>query len=215
MKLSDPTKLSMLAAGVGGAAVAGFGLAAGRDLYKSTKKNAGLLLLLGTALVCPFIGGRGLVRGHDRGFLATFFLTCIGNFLLIALGIAAASAIVFYFIAAGATQSSPATISGAIFIGASATLLMTAAGILVGLFQRPKRLKIFTVARANERFMHDQGFQETNGTDITHYDKSGHALRFLEAHPNRIVFMAVGRRGKRAFIDLDQDGRMTGYTGVQ
>lgn len=215
MKRSEPLKLSMLAAGVGGAAIAGFGFAAGRALYKGTKNSAGLLLLLAAAFICPFIGGRGLVRGHNRGFFGTLFLTLIGNLLLIAISIAAWSVIIFYLISVISTEANTHSFIGAIFLGASVTLLMTATGILVGLFQRPKRLKIFAVVCANEDFMQKQGFKETGGSDITHYDQNGNALRFLEVHPAKIVFMAVGRRGKRAFIDLDSDGLMVAYSGIQ
>lgn len=35
------------------------------------------------------------------------------------------------------------------------------------------------------------------------------------SNTDRLVFMAVGRRGKRAYINLGQDGRMVGYSGIQ
>lgn len=87
------SKLAFLATGVGGAALAGYGFAIGRDFWKATKKNElGLLsfILIFGAITLPVIGTRGLVRGHDRGFLATITLTLIGNTLLIALGLALA-----------------------------------------------------------------------------------------------------------------------------
>lgn len=214
MKLNNRSSLSLVAASMGGAAVAGFGLAAGRDLYKGTKNSAGLLLLLGAALVCPFIGGRELVRGHDRGFWGTFFLTYIGSILLLLVSIAASSSIIFYFSLFSTTNNDAASIAGAVILGTAITLLIALIGILVGLYQRPKRLKKFSIVRENESFLLKNGFQETNGTDITHYDLHGNGLRFLEAHPTKIVFMVVGRRGKRAFIDLDNDGKMIAYTGI-
>src|SRR5690606_38935698 len=61
------SNLALLAAGAGGAAVAGFGLALGKDVYKKSKKNLGLILVLLVVLFFPFFGGRELVRGHDRG----------------------------------------------------------------------------------------------------------------------------------------------------
>jgi len=208
------SKLALVAAGVGGAAVAGFGLAFGRDIYKKSKKNIEFILLLLAIIFCPFIGGRGLVRGHDRGLFGTIFLTFIGSVLLIVVGFCAATFLAFEIVVMGKIDPDnpfPLALLG----GFVTTAIITGIGILVGLFQRPKRLKAIAASKANEEFLITNGFRETDGTDITHYDPSGQALRFLEAHPDRLVFMAVGRRGKRAYIDLDKNGRMVEYSGIQ
>lgn len=208
------SKLALVAAGVGGAAIAGYGLAFGRDMYKETKKNVGLIVLVLIVVFCPFIGGRGMVRGHDRGLIGTLFLTFIGSTLLIAAGFCAAAMAVFAVTIMGEVEPDVA-LPMALVGGFTVTAVITGIGVLVGLFQRTKRLKAFAATRANERFLADNGFRETDGKDITHYDASGQALRFLEAHSDRLVFMAVGLRGKRAYINLDQDGRMVSYSGVQ
>lgn len=211
----NKSTLALIAAGAGGAAVAGFGLSMGRDIYKGTKKNGVNLILLLTVIVLPFIGGRGLVRGHDRGFFGTIFLTYIASILLIAIGFVAAMLLVILFLAIASTGQDDnsvilivATYSGVV------TAFLAGIGLLVGLFQRPKRLQTIKIKRYNEQFLNENGFTETGGKDITHYAPDGQALRFIEAHPGKIVFMPVGRRGKRAFIDLDESGRMIAYTGV-
>ncbi|WP_454623486.1 hypothetical protein [Brucella anthropi] len=208
--------LSLIAAGVGASAIAGFGFSAGRDVYKSTKKAGGGLLLILAVIFCPFIGARGLVRGHDRGFFGTLFLTFIVSLLLIAIGFAAATFISWYILILSSPEGSEgsAILMSAVLIGATVTAVIGGIGLLIGLIQRPKRLKVFEVERYNKRFMYDAGFQETDGSDITHYDPDGQPLRFLEAHPGKLSFMAVGRRGKRAFINLDDDGRMVSYNGI-
>lgn len=208
--------LSLIAAGVGASAVAGFGFSAGRDIYKNTKKAGGGLLLILAVIFCPFIGARGLVRGHDRGLIATVFLTYIASVLLIAIGFGAATFIAWYVLVLGSSdqKDGSAILMTAIMMGLALTAVIAGIGFLVGIFQRPKRLKIFEVERFNKRFLYDAGFQETDGTDITHYDPDGQPLRFLEAHPGKLSFMAVGKRGKRAFINLDSDGRMLSYTGI-
>lgn len=206
-------KLALVAAGIGGAAVAGFGLAFGRDIYKKSKKNFGFILLLLAVIFCPFIGGRGLVRGYDRGLFGTIFLTLIGSVLLIVAGLCATTFLAFQIVVMGKIDPDnpfPLALLG----GFVTTGIIAGIGVLVGLFQRPKRLKAIAVSKANEEFLTDNGFRETDGTDITHYDPSGQALRFLEAHPDRLVFMTIGRRGKRAFINLDQNGRMVSYSCV-
>lgn len=208
--------LSLIAAGVGASAVAGFGLSAGRDIYKNTKKAGGGLLLILAIIFCPFIGARGLVRGHNRGFIGTVFLTFIASILLIAIGFVAATFGAWVIVAMNSPAGSDdgAVLMSAALIGAGVTAIIAIVGLLIGLMQRPKRLRIFEVERFNKRFLKEHGFQETDGSDITHYDPDGQPLRFLEAHQGKIVFMAVGKRGKRAFINLDSDGRMVGYTGI-
>lgn len=208
------SKLALVAAGVGGAAVAGFGLAFGRDIYKKSRKNIEIILLLLAIIFCPFIGGRGLIRGHDRGLVGTIFLTIVGSILLITVGYIAAALLAFQTVVLGNVEPDNA-LPLALLCGFVTTAFITGIGVLVGLVQRPKRLKAIAAIRANNRFLTDNGFRETDGTDITHYDPSGQALRFLEAHADRLVFMAVGRRGKRAYIDLNEDGRMVSYSGVQ
>jgi hypothetical protein len=211
---SNRSKLALVAAGVGGAAVAGFGLSFGRDVYKKTKNNIGVIALVFAVIFCPFIGGRGLLRGHARGLFGTIFLTLLGSVFLIVIGFCGAAFLAFEVVVMGKIDpDNPLPL--ALLVGFLTTAVITGVGVLVGLIQRPARLKAIAVSKANEEFLTNNGFMETNGTDITHYDPSGQALRFLEAHPDRLVFMAVGRRGKRAYIDLDSDGRMVGYSGVR
>ncbi|GLU28000.1 hypothetical protein [Brucella sp. NBRC 12950] len=211
----NKSTLALIAAGVGGAAVAGFGLSMGRDIYKGAKKNSGNLLLLLSVIFCPFIGGRELVRGHDRGVLGTFFITYIGSILLIAIGFISASILAFEGLAVTSKEAEAGGVMIlSIIIGAAVTAFLAGIGLLVGFYQRSKRLHAFAVKRHNERFLTELGFKETDGKDITHYAPDGQGLRFLEAHPGKLVFMAVGKRGKRAFIDLDEDGKMKSYTGI-
>lgn len=209
------SSFALVAAGVGGAAVAGYGLSMGRDLWKSTKNNQAtiiaVLALLG-AIALPTIGARNLVRGYDRGVVGTLFVTIVGNLLLVVVGMALA-VLLFGFVTHDETRPSEG-LAAAIFLGGCSTAAFSLIGLIWGAIQRPSRLRTFAIAKANERFLSENGFKETGGEDITHYDPSGQALRFLEAHADRLVFMVVGRRGKRAYIDLDQDGRMVSYNGV-
>lgn len=209
------SSLALIAAGIGGAAVAGYGLSMGRDLWKSTKRNQGIIIailaLIG-AIALPMLGCRELVRGHDRGAVGTLFKTVIGSTLLVLVGLALA-VICFSFLTQDKNDSD-ASMAAAIILGICSTAIFGFIGIFWGFVQRPGRLRTVATARANERFLAETGFRETGGDDITHYDPSGQALRFLEAHSDRLVFMAVGRRGKRAYIDLAADGRMVAYSGV-
>lgn len=205
----------MIAAGVGGAAVAGYGLAMGRDLWGSTKRNQSLVFLILAivgAIALPFLGGRNLVRGHDRGFAETLFLTVVGSTLLVAVGLVLA--LILFTAALSQGDDSDQALVGAAFLAVCSTGALTCIGVLWGAMQRPGRRKFIATLRHNDRFLSEEGFVETGGQDITHYDPSGQALRFLEQHADRMVFMVVGRRGRRAYITLDANGRMLSYSGI-
>ena len=209
MKLNTRRKPSLLAA----SAVAGLGLSAGRDTWAVLKKNSYTVLFLlafAGVVVGPFLGMREMVRGHDRSFVGTVFKTLLGSLLLTAVGVLLGCGIValLWFWTGSATILALAGVF--IFAIACAGAI---AGLVMGLFQRPARKRGFDIARQNDEFLRQQGFRETGGTDITHYDGAGNALRLIERHPERIVFMVVGRRSKRSYITLSQEGAMTGYSG--
>ncbi len=61
--------------------------------------------------------------------------------------------------------------------------------------------------------MNEHDIQEVENSKFTHIDGRGNKLR-LESYSNkRITFLAVGRRNKRAFIDLSPEGLMKRYSG--
>ena len=144
--------------------------------------------------------GRELVRGHDRGPAGTLVRASIGSLLLIAIGFALAWTVLSFF----AMQDKDQTRATAfvLMVSTASTASLALLGLIWGAFQRRRRLRTFAAARANNEFLVVTWFEETGGDDVTHFDPSGQALRLLEAHKDRLVFMAVGRRGKRAYIDL-------------
>jgi hypothetical protein len=106
--------LAILAAGLGGAALAGFGLSMGRDLWRGSKKNLGFIVFMMAALgavILPCLGGRELVRGHDRGALGTVFLTLIGSTLLMIIGFLLAVVSMGFILMLGTPEDSPLLIS--------------------------------------------------------------------------------------------------------
>ncbi|MEZ0003230.1 hypothetical protein [Sinorhizobium fredii] len=221
---SKRSGLSGAAATVGKTAVAGYGLSMGHDLWKATKKGKdgiSIILVVVGSLVLPVLGGRELVRGHDRGFAGTIFKTILGSVLLTAVGFALtwfAFFILIGILAGSSDDNGTANIfaswQAVLWLATWVTGTMWCIGLLWGAIQRPSRLKRIGLHRANERFLETQGFRTTDGDDITHFDPHGQPLRFIEAHSDRLVFMAVGKRGKRGYINLDAEGRMVSYSGV-
>lgn len=210
--------LADLAAHVGSAATSGFGLSLGRDLYRGIKPSSTSSAIVLLAVICapilPAAGGLALIQGYRRGWIGTILLT----FGLSMLAVTAGFFLIFFF----------AMIIGDVFFGirskafiemyggqvTAATAGLTLFGMMIGLFRRRRRLKRFAAIEHNEAFLAENGFKETPGRDVTHYDADGNALRFLEASPDRLSFMVVGRRGRRAYIDLDESGRMLSYSGI-
>ena len=147
-----------------------------------------------------------MVRGYRRGIFAIIFSTVILNLLIWGLG-----ALVLSFVASILAEESENSIS--VFLGAPLVSL-TGLGFLIGVLQRPGRKRQFAIEEENETFLLQNGIQETGGEDVTHIDSNNNKLRLLEENNDMLVFMAVGRRNRRAYINFDQDGRMIEYTGV-
>ncbi|MFD2649273.1 hypothetical protein ACFSX5_15915 [Devosia albogilva] len=198
-----------MALGVGAAAVAGFGASFGRDLYKSSKRAAGTLMLLGAFLASislPYIGARNLARGRAPGE----WWKLIIDVLIIPIGFAVAVALAF--IAGVLFGDEGLGVSVLLLLAASAAATLT--GLLVGLIQRPSTKRRHAIAARNEMFLSRQGIRETGQSEITHVDGEGNALRLIERSKDALVFMAVGKKNRRAYIELSSDGEMLGYTGV-
>jgi len=209
--------LAYAAAGVSGAALAGFGLGIGRNAWRHAKKNylaIMVLIAMFASLSLPFLGGRNLIRGYPQRSPVWVLTGCAESLALVVLGTAIAFGLTLVAIAMLSDQPQAATGAMAIVVAASFTAAALALGLVVGLFQRPGRLRRFAIAEANHEFLEDLGFRETGEQEITHYDGEGNALRLLERATDAMVFLAVGRRSKRAYIELDKNGLMTGYSGV-
>lgn len=201
--------LGAVALGVGGAAVAGFGASAGRDLYKSIKRSTGFIILLvavAGALILPFVGMRNLLRGHAPGE----WWKGIGDVLLVPTGIGIGVGVALFIgLIMGNEPMAMSFIAIAVAAIAGATI-----GFSTGLIQRPSTQRRYAIALQNEQFLSARSIRETGETETTHYDADGNALRLIERTSNSIVFLAVGKRNKRAYIGLTKEGKMTDYTGV-
>ena len=216
-----------------GSAVAGYGLSIGRDAWKLTKKISGplfLLLVVASPLILPFFGGRNLVRGYPapapkqfRGVLSGVLLVVAGAslsllplLLLLSIPSDGENGVPTSLMSKPNSLSfdSDIVVSNPIFqIWLVTTAVPIFLGVSVGLTQRGGRRKLFKIAQKNDEFLAKMGFVETGEQEITHYDGDGNPLRLLDQTDETIIFLAVGKRNKRAYIRLT-DGEMTGYTGV-
>ena len=201
--------LDAIALGVGGSAISGFGGAAGRDIYKSVKRSTGLIIALisiAAAVSLPFIGMRNLFRGRAPGEE----WKAIGDILLVLAGIVIGIGVGLF---AGITMGQDVSAMSLITI-VGAGIMAGVIGALAGVISRPGAQRRYRIATRNQEFLDTHGIHESGGTEITHYDVNGNALRLFERTVNSIVFMVVGKRNKRAYITLTKNGEMIDYSGV-
>lgn len=187
-----------------GTAVAGTGFSLGRDIYRAVKRNGVyvVLLILGAfSIYLPYLGTKQLVQGYRRGVWGTIFKTIIWNVLLIAL----VPCILYLMLSEGRELSREIQFP---LIACFPSILT---GLIVGLVLRYKRTRAFKIEDYNDAFMRQHGIKETGLSDHTHEDANGNHLRFLEVGNNKIVFMNTKKKGGRAYIDIDDTGKMLQY----
>jgi hypothetical protein len=181
-------------------AVAGVGLSFGRDVYRGLSKNLLAIIVLGAALFGTAYGFFSMVRGYDRSSIGTFFKTFLLNAVIIIVSVAAV-AVISLHLNNGQPSMTP------VFI----LLVQSGIGVLLGLSQRPKRMRAIAIDRANQSFLDTNGFKDVGGRDKTMLDPSGNELVLEDLRTDAVVFKVKGRRSVRAKILLDGDGRMMSY----
>jgi hypothetical protein len=186
-----------------------------------SSNDGGAFLALAVAVAAagialPFIGAKNMVRGYERSVPKTVFLTIGWNSILILTGTVLqviSIPIIYQFFHAQqhADGQQPAANTGIVILTVTLSIL---AGLLIGAIQRPGRFEAFAIARDNIDFLIKNNLTPGDDDAVTYYDAQNNPLRFLEKRDDREVYMAVGRRNKRAYIDLDTSGRMVRYSGI-
>jgi hypothetical protein len=191
-------------------AVAGAGLSLGRDAYRKARNNLLFIVLSIIALAGTAYGCWNMSRGHDRGPVGTLFITVLTNAILIAVSFSLFM-LIMTVIANGHRNDGIPPILTPIFIGLGLQAVLAVAGLAYGLKQRSKRKLAFLVDRENEHFLDRNGFRSVGGSQDLMVDQSGNELVLEDFRLDAVVFKVKGRRGVRAKILLDGDGRMTTY----
>ena len=203
------------------ATVAAYGASAsfGRDIYRSTK-NGNPVIWLGLAAFMSIAGFKMISAGGEREGEGVGFLSGVGAVLLILTGVVVFNVIAFLFMAYTglAAYYGGGDIKRIVFIllTITAVYIMIAGliGSVWGSSEKTEKERIWAIEAYNMRFLDDNGFQDLGLGDEIIEDADGNRLKVKEQQDDRILFLVVGRRNVRAAILLDEEGRMTDYTGA-
>lgn len=212
---------------VAGSALSGFGLAFGRDVYKKAK-DKWLVVLILLLLVGVFFSGMWLFRNYRT--TTETFLKKLGAGIVLAVSVVGINLLFLILIDLFApgmltSESGGRTIVGLLLDPPMLWIILVqiacfVLGAVMGARHRLKR------AMAWEAENHNDAFMETHGLQVTDTDDKGN-LRIREIATNtgyrlmenldvtgEMEFMALGRRNKRAYIQYDETGKFTHWTGL-
>ncbi len=204
---------------IGGSALAGFGLSLGRDAYKKAKQNWPILLIL-VCLAGVYFAGMWMFRNYrtpagsilkKSGALIVLVLCCTG----IHAGAVAALAMLapdnmnvesfFSFPLLWIT-----IVQGVLFI----------AGAIVGMSHRRKRRLAWEAEECNERFLAEHDLEIVDADEQgnlrlrDHSSSVGYRLMDDLELAGELEFMALGKRSKRGYMQYDDTGKYTDWSGL-
>ena len=215
---------------IAGSALSGFGLSFGRDVYRKTKENWPLLVLLVT-FVGVFFSGLWLFRNYRTvtgtifkkfSALILFVVSVVGLYLLM---MAAAP---FFILVFGPVVAALVNIVGAKFAGGtilasfillvSIQVIMFLTGAFVGIRHRKKRRWAWEAEMHNKRFLVENGLQVISSDEHFRLKDIQENLnyRFIEDLDitGSFEFILIGHRNKRAYIEYDETGKFTSWSGL-
>lgn len=209
---------------VAGSALAGFGLALGRDVYRKTKKNLLLVIaltVLAFTLYGLFISSVWIARNY-RTWAGSIVKKC--GALVALLGCNIATALFILILAAFVAdievpdggQDAKEILSAFALpfaqIGLAVQAAIVISGLIVGFVQRKRRRVAWESEQNNELFFAEQGFEVLDEDNFR--DDQGNRFRLVNIFNSELEFMAEGRRGKRGYIEFDENGAYTNWSGL-
>ncbi len=207
-----------------GSTVGGVGFSFGRDIYKKIKKNLTLLIAVVIFLGCliaPYLSAKKIFQWYPvkniKWCLLVFFpwfLLCVVSLAILLLYGSALFPIPDEAVNTAILGVYPITQKGFLIV-LLMWIFLFVVGMLNALYKRPLQKAIFLTEEYNESFLERNGIEEVDGgNSFSHIDEDGNMLRLVSMGADVIVFMAIGKRSKRAFITIGDDGRFKEYSGV-
>ena len=232
---------------VAGSALAGFGLSFGRDIYKQTKKNWPIVLVL-ACLVGVYFAGMWLFRNY-RTFAGSVFKRLGALIMLVAscagvyIGVGLVAAMFLPVIVPFAGEAYPDEIKNEVPVdsaknvditNASADLIFShplvwilvvqgvlfLVGAMVGISHRRKRRLAWEAEAHNEQFMYELGLEvidrDEKGNIRLRDQSEGVGYRMMDDLEivGELEFMALGKRNKRGYMQYDDTGKYTHWSGL-
>lgn len=224
----------------GGSSVAGMGFSFGRDIYRKAKKERGFLVaifLIGLAFFGNYTGGIWIGRNYRTSVEAILKRVAAVLFIVPSFAILAVTVSLIQHLF---DDDSPPPIdqiqqqSGELLSGQSTApsigehgheeSFLTLIGIVVpvgiisiGYFagnqQRRKRQQVWDAEEHNERFMETYGLIEHEDGTIEDIS-NGQNYRVDNVGKRRITLFPIGRRGKRAYITINETGKYDEFSGI-
>jgi len=90
--------------------------------------------------------------------------------------------------------------------------LLALAGMWSGLWSRAARARMYAAIDYNARFMTEAGLTEIGNGEFA--DSDGQHYRLEDRSDRQIVLFPIGRRNRRAYIDIDAGGRFIRWSGL-
>ena len=193
---------------VAGSALAGFGLSFGRDVYRKAKRYWLLLMLL-VCLAGVFFSALWLFRNY-RSMAGAIFKR-LGALVVLAACTAATYAV-------QATLSADVPYLAEWTVSIYGILFLAGAGL--GAKHRRRRWLAWRAEEHNEAFLAERGLEvvdvDEKGNLRLREGTDGGAYRLMDdlTVAGELEFMALGRRGKRAYLSYDETGRYTEWSGL-
>ena len=198
-----PELARQIARRVGETTVSGFGHSLGRDIYRHTGNIVGGLLIaavLTGPLFAVFYAGQLFGMNYQttdesrkRCSEATVILLgCVGILTVLL------------------NQWSPLA-EVAVFLAFLVPLFGW--GYWNGYAKRDARQAEWEINAHNALFMQEQNIVENS--DGTVRDNEGNFYRFNGRYGNTIELFAISRRNRRAYLELDPDGRLVSWSGLK
>lgn len=100
-----------------------------------------------------------------------------------------------------------------IFIGAAASASIFFIGVLIGIIQRNKRAKVFAIEKKNEAFLESHDLTEISDDRLKDVN-TDQVYRIESISGKLITLFPEGRRGKRAYIELSENGQFLAINGL-
>ena len=183
-----------------GSALSALGFSLGKDIYKGGKNSAGGLIgILIVLLLAAGIYYGGVIFSRNYKSTIGELTGKVSGALLVVV----ASFFVFH-------------ISRGIGLDDTQSLLTIAAilvlGLVNGFLQRGPRLLAWEAEFHNDEFLSRAGLIQIDDENLP--DALGNRFRLDEVAAGMMEFMVLKRRGRRAFLQFDESGKFTHWSGV-